>query len=453
LLSKFIKNTFTFFIIGIITISGQNKSYKFNFGTQNGSNYNDFIHIDAKTLYSPKNKCGLLSEGVVNNKIEKKWAKITPEIATGIKSSTVIKFKAVIEPGEYYLEINLDGGNTGHWQGKISVNDSVIIDEMYSFTSDPESDEAPNYWSVIEKVKVNSKEFLLSVKAKNQESSLSSLALIPVKNGKLKLIDGKIIADKSFFAPNSKLIIDLINKGIIKETMRYIDAIPEVMFGREKAELLLATAGRLETEEPVQLISNALRILQNEKGKNNSANIDLDIRTAELYIYADQSYQSGGWDWTKKLTQTGIFDHINSSGMAYQEIVQFEDHPLQIRAMYELAKVSFWIWVEQGRQRELNIADRYFKIVQKYYPYNIGIKDAHDIDVTIVEINGSGLNEIEIKTIKKIKAPLDLQPKIKVVEFLISNKSSKYEIRINERSNIEEITTLNNKISFTTNSN
>lgn len=164
MLSKFIKNTFTFFIIGIITISGQNKSYKFNFGTQNGSNYNDFIHIDAKTLYSPKNKCGLLSEGVVNNKIEKKWAKITPEIATGIKSSTVIKFKAVIEPGEYYLEINLDGGNTGHWQGKISVNDSVIIDEMYSFTSDPESDEAPNYWSVIEKVKVNSKEFLLSPK-------------------------------------------------------------------------------------------------------------------------------------------------------------------------------------------------------------------------------------------------------------------------------------------------
>lgn len=352
----------------------QNRSCRFNFGSQNSFNPNSFIQIDAKTFYSKKNKFGLLTNDAKNYQIKKKWAKITPEIASGIITTNAIQFRAEIQQGEYYIEISMDGGNSGHWQGDISVNDSSIIKDLYSFTSDPESDEAPNYWAVLRKIKTTSSVFKLSIKAKNQNSSLSSLILIPAKDIKLKLINGKIIADKNFFAPNSKLAIDLINNGSIKEAMRYIDAIPGSMFGKQKAELLFAAAGRLETENPVQLISNALRILKEEKNKNNSTDVDLDIKAAELYIYADQSYKSGGWDWTKELTQTGIFDHINSAGMAYKELTQLEKHPLQIRAMYALAKVSFWIWVEQHTQRLLDNADKYFKIVQKYYPDNKLIK-------------------------------------------------------------------------------
>ncbi|VAX27163.1 hypothetical protein MNBD_IGNAVI01-1351, partial [hydrothermal vent metagenome] len=374
MLNKFIKNTFVLSIIGIVTISAQNRSYKFNFGAKNDSNINNYIQIDSKILYSAKKKFGLLNKDVTNFSIDKKWAEIIPEIANGVKSSSRIRFKAEVEPGEYYLEINMNGGNTGDWQGEISVNDSVIINELYSFTADPESDEAPNYWSALRKVKINSNIFDLSIKAKNQNSTLSTLTLIPANKGKLSLFDGKIIADQSFFAPNSKLAIELLNRGNVEEALRYIDAIPEVMFGKQKAELLLAVAGRLETENPVQLISNALRILKEVKSKHGSANVDLDIEAAELYIYADQTYKSGGWDWTKEFTQTGIFDHINSAGMVYEEIVQLENHPLQLRAMFELAKVSFWIWVEQHIQLQIDDADKYFKIVQKYYPDNKLVK-------------------------------------------------------------------------------
>jgi len=100
------------------------------------------------------------------------------------------------------------------------------------------------------------------------------------------------------------LIIDLLNKGNVDEALRYIDAIPEVMFAYQKAKLLLAAAGRLKAKELRQLIGNALRMFK------KFPQIELDIKSA---------------------------------GVIYEEIIQLQNHPLQTRAMYELAKVSFWI--------------------------------------------------------------------------------------------------------------
>ncbi len=194
---KFIKSVSIFFL-GIITTSAQNYSYKFNFGSKSEIEFNNFIQVDSKTIFSSERKYGLLTEDTEEFKINKKWVNIIPEIALGIKSSSEIRFKTDIEPGEYYLEINLNDSNTGHWHGELSVNDSIIVDKLYSFTSDPESDEASNYWYFIQKVTMDSDNFIFSVKAKNQPATLCALSLITKEKSEIQLIDRKITADKIF---------------------------------------------------------------------------------------------------------------------------------------------------------------------------------------------------------------------------------------------------------------
>ena len=299
------KKLFYFLLIAIVhnhmifsDVNGQqtqnNVGYYYNFSISESQN-RDYIVVPSSTQISKNQKFGFVKNNYDEFTVKDKWTEFIPSLKTGIEKNGRIDFKAEVEPCLYYLEIQMNGGNTGHWQGEISVNNSVIVDELYSFTTDPESDEAPNYWSIIRKIKLDSNEFLFSVKANNQQSSLSSLALIPVGENSLKIIDGKTIADKNFIAPNSKLAIDLINKGFVDEGLRIIDSIPERMFGVQKLQLLMAVAGRLETKNPRQLVGNANRILNNEKQNGNGSEIDLKI--TELYSYADQSYKSGGWDW------------------------------------------------------------------------------------------------------------------------------------------------------------
>lgn len=348
----------------------QSTSLHFNFGSTNQIQLKSYSNVDTKTFYNDKRGYGLLTKQVFPIKKSKKWTDLIPALKSGVKSEGQIKFKTKIRPGEYYIEILMDGGNTGHWQGKIKINDSLIVNEIYSFTSDPESDQPPDYWAVIKKIKVRKNNLLFSIQATNQPSTILALSILPIVKSKINLVDGKITADKNFFAPNYKLSINLINKGNIKEALRYIDAIPEIMFPYQKAKLLLSAAGRLETENPRQLIENALRILSDLENKDNSPEILIDIKAAELYIYADQIFKSGGWDWTKEYTQSGIFNHINFAGMAFEEITKFENHPLQLRAMYELAKVCYWNWVEQNNDLLIEKADKYFKLVKKYYPGN-----------------------------------------------------------------------------------
>jgi hypothetical protein len=367
----------TYFACGSKTLAQINNSnsfgYYYNFGNSQNK-IKGYQNVSDVTFYPDNNSFGIISRDIHGFARTEKWTKLLPLMKTGLRSDDKIEFKSKIKAGEYYLEILMDGGNTGLWKGNILVNGVEIKKELSSFTRDPESDEAPKYWSFIREVKIDTDEFLFSIRAENQPVTINALTLISKGEASLELINGKITADKNFSCPNNKLIIDLLNKGSVNEALRLIDAIPESMFLLEKAQLLLATAGRLETENPRQIIENSLRILNSEKKTNNSPEVELNIKVAQLYSFADQRFKSGGWDWTSDLAKSGIFDHIEDAGMAFEEISRFENHPLQIRATYELAKVEFQIWLEQQARGQRSKSDKHFNIVKKYYPDNKLIK-------------------------------------------------------------------------------
>jgi hypothetical protein len=77
--------------------------------------------------------------------------------------------------------------------------------------------------------------------------------------------------------------------------------------------------------------------------------------------------------------------------------------------------------------------------------HNIGIADAFDISCTISFSD----KEISRKSIKEIKAPLDLDPKIEKVIFLLDKpQKGNYKVKITSKQNVE-LNSKNNELSFT----
>ncbi|MCB9210671.1 MAG: hypothetical protein H6609_14990 [Ignavibacteriales bacterium] len=325
------------------------------------------ILVNNKTD-NPKIK--ILTKDYETFEVESKWANFQPFLSNGIKNKNEIKFETFLNPGKYFIELIMPGGKFGKWQGKIILNDNAIPMELFSFTADPESDEPPKYWSTLIELEIIQKQNIFSISAENQETALNSISFYPKREDKIFLKDGKIQWSDQFNFPNLELAIDLINNGNVNEAEKIVNAVPDKDYCFEKALLKMAIAGRLETENPKQLIENAKHLLTTESTENPSDEVLWNLRIAELFSYGLESYERRGWDWNKQITESGIFDHINFSGMAFEEITNIENHPLNIRASYELAKVCYWNWVEQHGEKLIVNADEHFKKVRKFYPNN-----------------------------------------------------------------------------------
>jgi len=115
-------------------------------------------------------------------------------------------------------------------------------------------------------------------------------------------------------------------------------------------------------------------LLQEELAENPSEEAALNLKLAQNYITADRYSKMAGWDWAKNYTRESMFGRLDLSGLALNEILQFEHHPLYHRAMWAMGKLSFWGWIEQHGPRQLLIAKRCFKYLEKYYPDNSLLK-------------------------------------------------------------------------------
>ncbi|MBK8946332.1 MAG: hypothetical protein IPM32_13835 [Ignavibacteriae bacterium] len=298
-----------------------------------------------------------------------KWANYHPFLTDGIACKNEIQFEIKLNPGKYYLELIMPGGNFGKWKGKIGLNKKILPFELVSFTADPESDEPPKYWSYLNEIEITESTTIISIIAENQTTAINSISFYPKIVEKIFLTEGKIQNENMNF-PNINLVVELINKGSVKEALRLVNAVPDKDFRYEKALLLMSIAGRLETENPKQLVEYAKYLLEEEIQQNPNSGLKFNLRIAELFTYGIESFNRGGWDWNKQITESGIFDHINFAGMAFEEITKIADHPLNLRASYELAKVCYWNWVEQHGERLIIKADEHFKKVKKFYPNN-----------------------------------------------------------------------------------
>lgn len=288
----------------------------------------------------------------------------------GVRAQGPIEFRVDLTPGRYVLELFMEGGDLSNWQGLISANGLVLADTLRQFRLSFEGKSPPKYWSLLRRINIRDDSLSLKIHAYGQPTTISALLIYKDKAGPLRLIDGEIIPGRPLLAPNSALALKLLNQGKPYEAERLIDAIPEQLFAREKAALLLALAGRLEVGQPRPYIEWAATLLRKPGQEDADPAVALDLRLAELYLMADSYYKMAGWDWARRVSGTGIFDRLTLAGQALEKIAQIADHPLYHRALWYAGKISFWGWVEQRGAMQKARAEKYFSSLQPYYPHN-----------------------------------------------------------------------------------
>ena len=162
--------------------------------------------------------------------------------------------------------------------------------------------------------------------------------------------------------------MELINNAKILEAKRIIDAIP-ISFRFEKSLLLFALASRIEVSNPRDYIETAFYYLKDEAEVNQNSEVMLNMRMAELILNGNQFYNIAGWLWNQKIfPQSGFFNYINIAGDSYEEASAIIEHPLYLAATWLKAKTAYWIWVEQHEPQLIELADKYFEILDKIFP-------------------------------------------------------------------------------------
>jgi hypothetical protein len=149
------------------------------------------------------------------------------------------------------------GGEKSIWKGKIRINDEIVKNRLHRYEKNVEEESPPEIWVILSSVNITENSLMLEISTYDQSATLSGLKIFQDCNYPVKLSKGKLLVNEGFSAPNSKLIIDLLNKGAVREAQKNIDALPENIYAYQKAYLLMALAGRLETEYPRPYLERA----------------------------------------------------------------------------------------------------------------------------------------------------------------------------------------------------
>ncbi len=339
--------------------------FRFDFGPQESSSISDYIVLSEKSLYSKKQGYGLMSDGslsviydnsILLNNIEK----------DGIVSDASIQFRVDIPPGDYWIELLLPAGERSTWRGRIVLNEKKLVSEIRQYEKNVEGDTPPVSWISAMQF-TNEQSFLkIEIEAENQPTALAGIRLFPLDIGPLRLQDGLLVMTEQMNAPNSEFIVELLNKGAVKEVPRLIDAIPEDTYGYEKAIFLTALAGRLETEHTRPLLEWANKLFENSPGETTSAALHKHL--IDQYLQADSYYKMAGWDWAKKLTDESIFPRMDLAARIMECGTRLSEHPLQHRYSWELGRISFMTWVEEHTDFTHTTAMEQFQYLKPFYP-------------------------------------------------------------------------------------
>ena len=340
---------------------------RFDFGPAHSLKEN-FQSVDQSDLYSAEKGYGLLEEADGFYSCPEGKKDRDNLIYDGVIASDKLAFRIDLEPGNYWIEIYMAGGEFNYWMGEINVNGRMIADSLNAYRATFEEDTPPLYWTFLRKVTVEDNFFILEINSKNQPSTISALSVFHADPGPLLQKDGRLEIVGPFESPNADFALRLINEGRVEEAQRIIDPIPEELYGYEKAFLLIGLAGRLETANPRPLLEWASYLLckVSEDEKKDAA--AWNIKLIELFLQADQWYKMAGWDWAKKMTGQGIFDRVDRAGFSLQKITEVHNHPLYHQSLFYLGKITFWDWVEQHRPNMLKMAKDCFAVLLPYYP-------------------------------------------------------------------------------------
>jgi len=327
-----------------VEVFSQNRqSYVFDFGSEKSPLLENSIRISEKTTYSKNLGYGLIPEQKISSYNNKKSFFLNERLSNGLTSESGLEFKIDLAPGNYYVEIFMEGGTKSIWNGEVVLNNISTKKVLTRYEENAEGTDPPDDWFMLLQVTNKSNQLQINIKAEGQPTTVSGISIIPVTRAHLWLDNGIIKKDSLFVAPNSNFIIELLNKGAVKEASKLIESIPQ-SFNAEKALLLIALAGRLETENPRPILEWAKSILETN---TNSLDENQDyLRLVQVYIQADENYKMAGWDWAKKHTGEGIFGRMDR---AARQIEMGKNVPslLYNRFVWELGKIAFWAWVEE----------------------------------------------------------------------------------------------------------
>lgn len=282
----------------------------------------------------------------------------------GLKSDASLDFRIDLPNGLYWVELILDGGRFTTWRGEIAVNGSVAATKLRQYTTAEEGESPPSLWQFLTKAEVTDNHLLVTVNAENQPVAVAGIKVFPQEEWPIQYQNGELQINQSFVAPNTNLIINLINRNAVDEAQRLIDALPP-KYNSQKAWLLLGLAGNIYTKSSRPLIELAHSLL-NESGQIEK--YPLTDFLLSRYLEADTYYQMAGWDWATVESGAGIFDRMVYAGQLYDELVQVSGFPLCYRSWWNLGRLTFMDWVEEHGDYQIERARECFAFLKKYYP-------------------------------------------------------------------------------------
>jgi hypothetical protein len=355
-----------------------NDSFKyliFDFGSKETPLGKYSIMIDSAYQYDEGRGYGLLNKNY-STYYDQVLEKITNQITCdGISSKDSIEFRVDISPGNYIIEILMHGGERTIWEGSIAINNNAIATRLLSYSASYEGQSPPPYWGLVSKIHNNQSHLIIKIKSDKQPSTLAGISIYSENFGPIKNIEGNAVAVNKMMAPNAALCLDLINAAKILEAKRIIDAIP-IEFRFEKSLLLFALASRIEVPNPRDYIETAYYYLKDEAEVNQNSDVMLNMRLAELILNGNQFYNIAGWLWNNEIfPHSGFFNYINIAGDSYEEASAIPEHPLFLAATWLKAKTAYWILVEQHEPQLIELADKYFNILIKFFPQNDLLKE------------------------------------------------------------------------------
>ncbi len=123
----------------------------------------------------------------------------------------------------------------------------------------------------------------------------------------------------------------------------------------------------LETDTAI--VAHYHRKLRSELAQNpKDISIQLQKELLENYLKAVYFYDIGWWTWAVEETGLSIFDRFHAASDWLEQFLAHPDHPLHDRAVYLMGRIHYWLYKEQGDERNTVRADRFFQMLQPKYP-------------------------------------------------------------------------------------
>lgn len=145
--------------------------------------------------------------------------------------------------------------------------------------------------------------------------------------------------------------------------LNWLQVIPlaEAKIGDPQLLQLMARAGDTRKMEPLEPLRDTLRAGSKRVG-GEFALVDFWLKTmvdADRYFEEDR-----GWTWADKRTGLSMFDRYQQAIMWLDGLIadpMFRDTPLYPRALFQRARLQYWIWMEQHDAVMLDAATRDWK--------------------------------------------------------------------------------------------